>query len=299
MCQDKRRSRTRASINVPQSPIFSTTKLTALLLGDHGNTPHVPSLLLHASHPGDIYAQRIRGQGAIILVSAGGKRCRQRPLYAGRWKLGPCRQAPGPSAWGQPRGEVPCSVAHGVTSLWGSAPVRTNWAKSRMVQAEAISALGATNTLRSFGDAATLDISRAHAYHIAAGICAWDESGATRLLVRGTAHGREASPMAAVWATGPALSAFGDVLRRRSHYRACATPVTWHTELCTAGLPPDTTALARHPSVPRGEASRHSGVSEPRAQRFLAWREDTCDDVSERAIHGARGACATVWWWGV
>jgi len=105
--------------------------------------------------------------------------------------------------------------------------------------------------------------------------------------------------MAAVWATGPALSAFGDVLRRRSHYRACATPVTWHTELCTAGLPPDTTALARRPFVPRGEASRHSGVSEPRAQRFLAWREDTCDDVSEMAIHGTRGAGATVWRWGV
>jgi hypothetical protein len=165
-------------------PVFSTTTLTALLLGDHGNTPHVPSLRLHASHLGDIYAQHIRGQGAIILVSAGGERGRQLPVSGGQWKPGPCCQVPGPSAWCQQCWEVPCSVAHGVTSLWGAAPVRTNCTTSRMVQAEAISALGATNRLRSRGGVSTLDISRPHAYHIAAGICAWDELGATRLLVR-------------------------------------------------------------------------------------------------------------------
>jgi hypothetical protein len=199
-------------------------------------------------------------------------------------------------------------MAHGVTSLWGAAPICPNSAKRPMVHASAISARGATHTCRHHGSVSTVDIARPHAYSMTAGIGAWDESGTTGSRAR-PAHGRAASPIVAVWTTRPALSVFGEGRRTRAHQRAFATPVPWHlvplwtwpTVSCPAGTPQAMMALARRPSIPRGEASRHGGVREPRAQRFLVGREDTCDnvDISERAIHGARGACATVWWWGV
>jgi hypothetical protein len=177
-----------------------------------------------------------------------------------------------------------------------------------MVHASAISARGATHTCRHCGSVSTVDIARPHAYSLTAGLGAWDESGATGSRAR-SAHRRAASPIGAMWTTGPAVSVFGEGRRTHAHQRALATPVpwqcvalwTWLTVPCPAGTPQDLMALARRPSIPRGEARRPCGVREPRAQRFLVGREDTCDDVdiSERAIHGARGACATVWRWGV
>jgi hypothetical protein len=195
-----------------------TTTLTALGLCDHGDTPHVTSLILHASHLGYLYAQRIRVQGAIILVRAGGERCRQPPLSGGRWKTGPCRQAPCPSAWCQQRWEAPCSVAHSAhRRAWGE-----SW--GHWVACAALTMDGRLHT---------------------AVACA---TGPACVLQPCRAQGPALSSFGDVRRTRSHQRAFATpVTWHLGHLW------TWHTAQRTAGTPHDTMTLARRPSAPRGE----------------------------------------------